>query len=716
MSLSFGVNPLLLLVVTILAGALTYWSYRRTVPELPLARKGLLAAMRFVALFIILFLLFEPLLRRFQNEKRSPSVAILVDDSQSIRATGKDSTGIGVRGNLALLARQVTGLNANVRVFRFSTDLKEIAGHQWSDSIRFAGGRTDIARALDQVRDELEHQNLRAVVLVSDGQYNAGRNPLFIADRFPAPIHTIVLGDTTRRRDVLVRRVVSNEIAYVGSEQPIQVGLQSSGYDGVPVSITLRDGGTVLGSGQVTLREGVEASLDLTYTPTRPGIHRFTVSAAPLAGEQTTRNNAEAITVRVLDQKRRVLLLAGAPDPDVAAVRQVLEATLGTDILTLVQKAPGAFYEGTFPANLSGTDAMVLVNYPGRVVDPAILRRVGEAARAGTPVFFMLGSQTNLAAVEQYLGDVIPATPVTIRQGFVEAEMTPSPQGLSHPLLNVPGVQPELWQQLPPVQYSESRWQASPDAQVLATTRIREVAMGDPLLVVRSRGGMRSAALLGAGVWRWRSLPQDLERLTPLFPSLLSNTIQWVSTREDRRRLRVHPIQETFAEGEPVRFTGEAYDESLKPLDDVAIDVEIRSADGRRFAHRMEPVGNGRYVLEAGIYPPGTYQFSASGNASNERVGTDSGIFGVGGIALEYKETRADAELMRQIAQRSGGRSLLAAQVNTFTRFLRASNELKPEVTRTEAQMELWRFSPFLVLVLALLSAEWFIRKRSGMV
>src|SRR5690606_38283003 len=161
----------------------------------------------------------------------------------------------------------------------------------------------DIARGIRTVEEQLEGRNLRGIVLISDGRYNTGRNPLYLAERVRVPIYTAVVGDTTAQRDVRVSRVVTDEVAYVGSLLPVRVGVRG----GRRATVALVEGGRTVASEAVTLpADGLETTVGLEVTPTQPGLHRYAVAVSRLPGEATYRNNAESVTVRVLDTKRRV--------------------------------------------------------------------------------------------------------------------------------------------------------------------------------------------------------------------------------------------------------------------------------------------------------------------------------------------------------------------------------------------------------------------------
>lgn len=721
MSLSFGLDPWFLLLCSAVAGAMAFWLYRRTTPELSARKRAVLAVVRFAALFFILFLLFEPVLRLIDREEKPAILAVLVDNSQSLLVTSnEDSSAVSVRERIrAVIGRlPADAREADIHVYGFDGDLE--TGEETNillDSLNFDGSRTNISRALEQLQEHLGDENFQGALLLSDGQYNTGRNPLHVADRFPVPIYTAVLGDTSRHRDVMIRRVMTNDIAYVDTELPIQVGLRAEGFDNSSAVLSISEDGEFLSSQRVQLPEGSsEITVDLAVTPPDEGLHRYTVSVSRLEGEVTYRNNIESFTVRVLTSKRKILLVAAAPGPDVSSIRQLLEIDPTFEVDSYVQKAPGEFYEGSLPESLGEYDVLVMAGYPGRAAAPTEMSRLQSALEEGLPLFFVLTRDTHLQFLDEYFGDVLPAVPDRIRSGFVEAWFSLVPDAARHNVMEIQGSTSESWSRLPPLMYSQTRWQASPDARVLARTRIRDVDLDDPLFLLRDRAGSRSAALLGANTWRWRNVPEDLAGSAELWPALFANTLEWLSAREDDQPVRVVPVRDLFGGGESVELLGQVYDETLNPVSNAAVEVRVTDADGVAYPYVMNPVGNGRYALEAGTFPEGTYHFEAQATRNDEVIGTDEGEFAVGALTLEFKETRANAALMRQIAQRSGGRFIEPEEMESLSNRLRSRGAFAPVIVEREEEIELRRRYLFLALVIGLLTMEWFLRKRSGMV
>lgn len=718
MAFSFGYSPWLLGLALLLAGGLTYWSYRRTIPALASRWKWGLGTLRFLSLALICFLLLEPLLRTIDQTEEPPVLAVLVDNSQSMRImqSGPDTTAANVRTHLRdVLAPLQDKLSGTTRLFGFDGSVRALETNAL-DSLAFSGRRTDVGTALQTVPEELKDKNFRALALVSDGQYNSGRNPARVADRLSVPVHTVTVGDTSRRRDLRVQRLASNDLSYVDTEVPIRVTLQSTDLGDAATTVTLRRNDTVLDSARTQLPSGTaETSLDLSFRPDAPGLKQLTVQAAPVSGEATLENNVRSITIRVLDNKRQALLLGAAPSPNYTALRRVLARDANTNLTARVPKQDGSFYGGPLPDSLDQFDVVVCAGFPSSVVPDKTVQRIASLVADDMPVLFVLDRQTNLSAWKEHFAGALPARPGGADISFAEASIEPVDAQRSHPVFQIEDANLSLFRRLPPLQMPTAAWSPTADATVLATADRPSLSRTDPVLIVRRRAGHRTALLLGTGAWRWATLPTDLEAAAPLWPGLTSNLLRWVATQSDDRPVRVQPVSATFDGDNAVEFTGEVYDESQTPVSQATVSLTVIDSTGTEYAHTMEPIGQGRYTLNVGTLPEGTYRYEATARRDDTPLGTDQGEFSVGALRLEYQQTRADPVLMQRIASRSGGQAYHGASASALPTDLAEDSTFSPSISTTSTEAELWRTSLFLALILGLLAAEWTLRKRFGL-
>lgn len=715
MDLSFSQSPFLLLLLLALAGVGAWWTYRKTIPEIDPLRRVFLGTLRFVALAIILFLLFEPLLQKESERTEEPVVAVLFDRSESM-ALADSLLGLPGTGSSNLMASLVSETSGfDTRFFMFDDRLSSTDS---LNSVDLSGSRTNISNALSEAASQLADDNFAALIFVSDGLYNAGSNPLHVAERFPVPLITIAHGDTSAQKDVRIVDVITNELTYAGSIVPVQVRIRNEGFDPAPMVVSLLEGSRIISTSRLDLPlSGLEITVDLEFEAQDPGRREFRVALSRYENEATWRNNDARFSVQILDQKKSILLVAGAPSPDVSALTRLIREDDTAELATFVQNRQGEFMEGALPDDLKPYDLILSIGFPGPSTTPADARRIAEQVTAGTPYLFILDRETSLERLKSEFGSLLPVTLESNRNTFVPGNMQQQPGAASHAIFDIPDRQDaSLWRRLPPLFVSESKWTTSPGSTELASVEIRGIALPDPLFAVMRRGSVKSAALLANGFWRWTLVPEDLEPEADRFKALFANLVQWLYASDDDRLVRVYPAEREFSEGESVLLRGEVYDESLRPISNASLSIRVTSPQGQVFPFEMLARGNGRYGLDIGSLPAGRYDYQATASRDDSVLGEDAGSFAIGRRAIEFRQTRADGDLMSALATRSGGAAFSSTDVTGVSETIRTLQGYQP-VTRTSLeQIRLWQLIPMLFLLLLLLSIEWFFRKRFGMV
>jgi hypothetical protein len=143
--------------------------------------------------------------------------------------------------------------------------------------------------------------------------------------------------------------------------------------------------------------------------------------------------------------------------------------------------------------------------------------------------------------------------------------------------------------------------------------------------------------------------------------------------------------------------------------------IEI-TGGGEQIRTDLHPLGSGRYEGAVEGLPPGEFKFTATATGGGHELGRDAGSFLVGGLNLEYLDTRMNAEVLQQIAYQTAGGYLTYRDADRLREMLGSLRSLSPRDEQRGETLELHRWPYVLALVIALFSAEWIIRKRNGMI
>ena len=345
-SIGFSV-PVWLAILIIVAGfAFAWWSYRTTLPPVSPARRRTLIALRTVGITLLLLALFELILSSVGVQTEDPLVMAAFDNSESMTLTGTGDTRIAeAKAGMEMLFE--SDLSDRILPFRFSDSVRRFSPAALDSIASAAGPETNISALFDVASDSIRSRNLGAIVLFTDGRYNSGPNPAFEAERLGLPVFVVGLGDSVEPRDLSMEQLFTNELAYVGTEQPVQIRIRSAGYDQRTAQLVLRDDNGVVAQQQITILPGVnEYTASFLWTPKSEGTARLTASVQQFDDELTGRNNAQSSLVKVRSNKRRYLMISGSPNPDFAFLRRRLSRNPEVELVTFVQRNGSAFLEG----------------------------------------------------------------------------------------------------------------------------------------------------------------------------------------------------------------------------------------------------------------------------------------------------------------------------------------------------------------------------------
>jgi len=605
---------------------------------------------------------------------------------------GQDSSSAVKRVNDAI-AEVSQGFSSDYEVatYSFGSELEDGA------EINFSQPITDISSVFSALNDRYANRNLGAVVLLSDGIYNRGRNPRYLNNGLMAPVYTVAFGDTTIKRDARIAETAANRIAFLGNSFPIEAVVEADKLKGSSARFSISHKGEVLFSETVDYsRESFSTTLRAILEAKEPGLQRYSLNLQYLDQESTEVNNTTSIFIDVLDDRQEVLILGNSPHPDLKALR---EAIISNDNYK-VEVALASEFDGEF----SDFDLVVLHQLPSAT---AAGRKVERLLKdANVPVWVVVGQQTTLSSLKNLglgISFVGRSNSPNDVKGFLNADFSLFRNG--------EGVN-SLVQEAPPLQVPFGRWSWSPSSEILLYQKVGRISTEDALLVVNTNNNRKSAALLGEGLWRWRLTDYAINENHDVFDSFVSSLVQYLAVKEDKRLFRVYG-PELAMENEALVFQAELYNPSYEAINDVDVELIIRSENGTEFPYFFSRTAEA-YRLDIESFPAGNYTYEAFVDSDGKRL-RDSGSFGVKPFALEGSRLQADHQTLNLLSENSGGQLFYPENVGSLIQQLNeGQNRLKPVSYTNEIFNTILNFRWIFFILLILLSAEWFIRKYLG--
>ena len=247
-----------------------------------------------------------------------------------------------------------------VMEYAFGSEVREGVDFEFKDKI------SNISDLLNTVYDLHSNQNLGAMILATDGIYNEGSNPVYAGTKLSVPIYTVALGDTTPRRDLILKRVFHNRIAYLGDKFTIQIDIAAQNCAGSSTNLNIykvNDSGTnKLQQEAIQIdRNDFFTTREIILDADQSGVQRYRISLGKVDGEVSAANNTKDIFVDVLDARQKILIMANSPHPDVTALKQTISNNKNYEVTIDYITSP--------KANVASFDFVILHQLPSRRYD-----------------------------------------------------------------------------------------------------------------------------------------------------------------------------------------------------------------------------------------------------------------------------------------------------------------------------------------------------------
>ena len=328
--------------------AYTWWFYKREKAGTRGARLGL-TALRVLAVFLVILLLFDPYRQFRRIEEIRSLVTVLVDESasmaksdpyeQSEELANAVADAAGLSGADALadrsredLMRRVLGPDGldlltkirekhDVKLLGYSSARTRVLG-----SLEETGSDGPVTATGDAVAQVIADPDIQvkpntSVVLVGDGRSNTGSDAVDIAlhagKNEKIPIHTITVGDPDSARDIELRFVRADEVVLKGNTLSLELTVRNRGFGNEWVGITIVDQNGVNWTPPIQKRldeSDSDQTITLDVVADRPkGNYTLDIRVTASSPEENLRNNLKKHTVTIKDDLLRVLYVETYP-------------------------------------------------------------------------------------------------------------------------------------------------------------------------------------------------------------------------------------------------------------------------------------------------------------------------------------------------------------------------------------------------------------------
>jgi hypothetical protein len=712
-------NLWVVIALFILAVALAVLTYRHTFPPLGRRRKAFLLGLRTVALFALFLVLSEPIMTIAKSYVKQPVIALLADISRSMNLGGDQTKRMDQLHSL-LKSDVFDDLSsrAELQTFGFADSVIPIdLKGQFPDSL---GQATSMGDALEWVRQKLKDRNLTGVLILSDGANNLGDDPVRVARSVKFPIYTCGVGEYTPPRDVRIERIAYNDVGYVEDEITVGVDVSQVGFDQVKIPVSIKEDKKSLTQKNLTLGgSGATHTVDLTIIPKEAGLHRYDLTIPVLEGETVKENNSRSFTIKVLKSKIKILLVTGSLNWEYTFLKRTLETDRNIELETLIYGRNRRSIRGRFPqgeSELGAFDILIFVDPPGFILKDHRKQIEDFVFKQGGSALFLLGKEFMDTHGFVEISSLLPFDPSGRSLSFSSGSLnlTLTEEGRLHPIAQVVDNLEEnekAWSDLPPFLGGAILGSVAKDATQLAGFRNpSNPETLSPGMAVKNYGKGKVMALTVTPFWRWDFLMWGVGKDNQIYQTFWNNSVRWLVVREDMDLINLFTDKSIYKGGERITLKAKIFDQNYQKIKDASVVAKIKGEampDSEVVNLSLDDLGD--YAATIRAMPPGKYAFEGEVFRDGKSTGKKRGEFLVEEYSLEDSDLKTDFDLLRRMAEASGGRYYEKEQIGNLTDDL-ALTEKEEQKTK---EISLWNHPLLLGIFVLCLSIEWVIRKRS---
>lgn len=668
------------------------WLYAKNNWFLSLAKhwRTIMLSIRTAILFIVGALLVGILFEASNFRIEKPIIISVIDNSSSL-LNYKDSS--LVKPTIKAYQNKLkAALSDDYTLVEMSVDDQA----NYSTKNAFNGLFSNLSAAFEKINTDYYTRNIGGVILVSDGNFNKGVHPIYSADKLKfTPIYTLGVGDTLSKKDQLIKNISVNDVAFYKNSFPIEVDVEGIKMRMEGAVVSVLKNGKVIAKQSLRYKNNSHDFQQLTFQvdANEIGFQTYTVQISAAKNELNYTNNKRVFYIEVIDSRNKILLLANAPHPDIAAMKQVLESDLNNQVSTALMK--------DWNKEVNGYQ-LIVWHDPSNGFDPAIVNAIQTKK---IPMLYFIGPSTANSVLQKlnigvtvtgknYQADEIQGS---FNKGFQQFEVSPETQ--------------EALSFFPPLQSKFGNVTAANDLAVLMYQRVGQITKSTPLVYFQQKEGRKNGVVFGEGIWRWKINDYTRTKSFAHFSELITKTVQFLVVKENGDQLKI-TTPKRFTKAEEVTINASFYNESMEPITTPIIDFKLVNSSGKTINNQFSVVGD-FYKLNLGKLNPGKYTWYAKTNF-NSKTFKKSGVFIVEDIGIEDLDNAANHGVLQQLSKASKGAFYPLNKYDNLINTLKNRKDITSVSYEEISFNDLIDYKVIFFLSLLLLSIEWFLRRWFG--
>ncbi|WP_430426118.1 VWA domain-containing protein [Maribacter litoralis] len=638
----------------------------------------LLAFLRFVGVFGLLLLLINPQFSQKSYTLEKPNLVILADNSTSIAENGKE-----VKKLLSDFYTDEISERFQLAAYKFGTDLKVL------DTLTFTDKNTNLHQSLTALKDIYAREQTVTVVL-SDGNQTIGEDYSFFSSDQNNNVYPLVLGDTTKYKDISVGPILTNKYAFLKNKFPLETYIAYQGESTESVSVAIKMNYNVVHRESFKLdAQSNLKTIAIQVDANSVGIKNLEVAVSRLPEERNIENNSRTTSIEVIDEKTKIALISDILHPDLGALKKSIESN--------EQREVSILKSNTSNSSLEEMDLFIFYQPTSRFNNA-----FDYAKSKNANTFIIAGTQTDYRFLNN--SDV----GFQIENGYPEQEVF----GLLNNGFTKYDISEFDLTDFPPLVSDAGPVLITSQYETLLGTQIKGLDVQQPLMAVIERNASKHAFILGENLWKWRIQTYRNSSEFDNFDEYIGNLIRYLTSSKNKSRLNVD-YEKVYEGSSNTVITATYFDEAFLFDPNAKVNIKVTNMESNKIQTNPMVLKNGYFEADLSNLIAGSYQFVVSVENESKK---ETGSFVISEFDMENQFVSSDDEKLEKLAVNAGGKLFYPSQIDELLQDLKENEAYVPTEKSTENIVSLIDFRILLAIIVLAFAVEWFIRKYNGLI
>ena len=624
-----------------------------------------------------MLVLLNPSITKESIINQKAKLSVLVDNSSSITFFKKDSLVHAILQNFK--THKKLNKRFDINYYSFGNLFQQ------SDSFSFDENQTDISMPLERI-SKIQKNASNAIVLLSDGNQTIGNDYQYTS--LKDPVFPIVIGDTTKYQDVKIAQINVNRYSFINNQFPVESILQYEGTQTIKLRYSLENNGKIIFSERINFSEKNNSHILKTFIKaSKEGTNFFTSKIEYLENEKNVVNNSKNFSVEVIDKQSEILIVSSFYHPDLGALKKAIESDKQRKVTIRIVDNKNI--------QLNNYQLVVLYQPNNKfniIIDQLNSNKSSFMLITGSKTDWLFLNNKSLGINKKNINQL-----ENYSARFYNGFLNFSQKNIG-------------FENLPPMIDYYGETTVSIPHQTLLYQSINGFSSQNPLLATANHNNQKKVFLFGEGLWKWRSSSFLKNDSFQYFDEFIGNLVQYASNKKIRNRLDLD-ITSFYNANSSIQIGAFYVDENYQFDDRATILFTIKNKNSKKKQTFPFSLSGSSYQLELTSLEAGEYEYTIEVDGRNI---SKKGTFKVNEFLVEEQFTNANSYKLELLAQKTAGKlyfedkyRLVIDDLTNDTRFSTIQKSKK-----TIDKLVNWQW--LMLLIIGLLSLEWFIRKYIG--